>query len=208
MLLRYFTIDKFYSLRLHPSAPRTERVALKDDIIPLKKGFSNREGLFTKSFRVKAGQASGNHFQNCRINHFFYINAQVFHIPMMSMNVDTEVWGQDAASFRPERWITPGGIPASRDLPRGWNGIMTFLDGPRVCLGYRLGRCQYFISFLFLMTGIAVFELKVILATLLRSLEFHVTQADVKTMLSQTLQPVVNGQSGMIPLHVTLAASA
>lgn len=55
---------------------------------------------------------------------------------------------------------------------------------------------------------LAVYELKVILATIIRSLEFNVTEANIKTMLSQTLQPVADGEGGVLPLNVTLASGA
>jgi hypothetical protein len=51
----------------------------------------------------------------------------------------------------------------------------------------------------------AVFEFKVILATLVRSLEFHDTKAVVLQRISPTLQPVVDGKAGYLPIHVTLA---
>ncbi|KAI9065310.1 cytochrome P450 [Trametes sanguinea] len=147
----------------------TERVALKDDVVPLSTPVITPSGEKLTSVRVTAGQ--------------------VFHIPFLTMQVNPAVWGADATVFRPERWLTPGGVPPPSELPHGWSGLVTFCDGPRNCIGYRL----------------AVFEFKVILATLVRSLEFHDTTATVVRKISPTLQPVVDGNGGLLPLHVTLA---
>ncbi|KAI0676401.1 cytochrome P450 [Trametes maxima] len=156
-------------LRLHPASPQTERVALRDDVIPLSKPIVKASGEIISSVRVRAGQ--------------------VFHIPFTTMHVNPTVWGPDAAEFQPARWLTPGGVPPPSDLPHGWSGLVTFCDGPRNCIGYRL----------------AIFEFKVILATLVRSLEFHETTAVVQRKISPTLQPVVDGRGGLLPVHVTLA---
>ncbi|KAH9852216.1 cytochrome P450 [Lenzites betulinus] len=156
-------------LRLHPASPQTERVALHDDVIPLSKPIRTAAGETLTAVNISAGQ--------------------VFHIPFTTMHVNPAVWGPDAARFDPARWLTPGRVPPPAELPHGWSGLVTFCDGPRNCIGYRL----------------AVFEFKVILATLVRSLEFHETTAVVQEKISPTLQPVVDGRGGLLPLHVTLA---
>ncbi|CDO70546.1 hypothetical protein BN946_scf184579.g2 [Trametes cinnabarina] len=156
-------------LRLHPASPQTERVALKDDVIPLSTPIVTPSGEKLTSVRIAAGQ--------------------VFHIPFSTIQVNPAVWGPDATEFNPDRWLTPGGVPPPSELPHGWSGLVTFCDGPRNCIGYRL----------------AIFEFKVILATLVRNLEFHDTTAAVVRKISPTLQPVVDGKGGLLPLHVTLA---
>lgn len=55
------------------------------------------------------------------------------------MHVNPIVWGEDARVFKPERWIVPNGVPPPSELPQGWNGLITFCDGPRNCIGWRLG---------------------------------------------------------------------
>jgi len=60
-------------------------------------------------------------------------------VPFMTMNTNPVVWGPEAGIFNPERWLVPGGIPAPSDLPSGWSGLTTFCDGPRNCIGWRLG---------------------------------------------------------------------
>jgi len=116
---------------------------------------------------------------------------QVFHIPFLAMQTNAQVWGKDANEFKPERWITPGAIPPPSELPHGWSNLVAFCDGPRNCIGYRL----------------AIFESKAILAYLLRSLEFHNTDAIIKRKISPTMQPVVDGKGGVLPLRVGLVQS-
>lgn len=55
------------------------------------------------------------------------------------MNTNQDVWGKNANEFAPERWVVPGGVPPPSELPHGWSGLVTFCDGPRNCIGYKLG---------------------------------------------------------------------
>merc|ERR1712050_157113 len=52
-----------------------------------------------------------------------------------SMNRDPDVWGQDAATFRPERWLEMETLPDSYAFP-------VFNAGPRECLGKRLAMVE------------------------------------------------------------------
>ena len=77
-------------------------------------------------------------------------------IPIYAMNTDKDIWGNDAFEFksvfnqellffvigpdsrcnaRPERWQSP---PESiSENPGVWSNLMTFLGGPRACIGYQ-----------------------------------------------------------------------
>lgn len=46
------------------------------------------------------------------------------------------VW-KDPDTFRPDRWFEE--LPSSDDLPSGWSHLLAFSDGPRSCIGMRLG---------------------------------------------------------------------
>ncbi|TDL23935.1 cytochrome P450 [Rickenella mellea] len=169
--LKYLDAVTKEILRLFPSVPVTERVAMKDDILPLSTPIRMSNGTLSTSFKVQKGQ--------------------VLQIPLMTINTNPKVWGEDAGEFRPERWLTPNAMPPSSELPHGWSNMVTFVDGPRLCIGYR----------------IAVFEFKVILATLIRSLEFHSTDATVnRKLVMQNILPVVDGKAGVLPLRITLAS--
>ncbi|KAJ7060971.1 cytochrome P450 [Mycena amicta] len=150
-------------LRTHPASPQTERLALQDDVIPLSDPITG----IGESFRVKKGQ--------------------VILIPFTTMNTNPTVWGATGPIFDPSRWLQARD-PSAPALPHGWSGLLTFCDGPRNCLGWRL----------------AVLEFKIILATLVRSFTFIDTGALVDEKISPTLQPVVNGQGGHLPLQLKL----
>ncbi|KAI9010411.1 cytochrome P450 [Phycomyces nitens] len=58
----------------------------------------------------------------------------------------TAVWGPDASSFNPERWITPEG-ELRRESQGQWP---VFHGGPRVCLGQNLATLEALIAIAFL----------------------------------------------------------
>lgn len=144
------------SFRLFPPSARNEKVAERDDILPLSKPIVRTDGKVIHEIPIKAGQ--------------------VIHIPTVAINRLPSVWG-DGDAFRPERWIEKKDIPGPDFLPGTWGHMMTFLMGPRSCLGYRL----------------AVFEMKVLLISYVR--QFHIEPAgEIETRMSATIQPRVVGR--------------
>ncbi|KAF9066298.1 cytochrome P450 [Rhodocollybia butyracea] len=116
---------------------------------------------------------------------------QVLRIPLAVLNTSKQVWGNNASEFIPERWIEPGGLPSIDKLPRGpWGDVSSFSDGPRSCIGYRL----------------AILELKIIIAVLVRSFEFECTEAKTTQRLSPNLQPITDGKPAVMPLKVSLVS--
>lgn len=57
------------------------------------------------------------------------------------------VWGEDANEFKPERWLDGARLRSTRDVPLGWNGLLVFSGGPRICLGYRLAVLEFKVKF-------------------------------------------------------------
>ncbi|KAE9383393.1 cytochrome P450 [Gymnopus androsaceus JB14] len=154
-------------LRLRPTSHDTSRVAIRDDVIPLKKPVMLSNGETVTSIPVKAGDS--------------------FVIPFLVMNSDAQVWGPDAHEFVPERWITEGALPSGSELPHGpYSHLSNFIDGPRVCIGWRL----------------AVQEIKLILASMIKNFEFRDTGVKVEKYFSPTVQPFVNGEGAQLPLQV------
>jgi len=163
------------SLRLYPASPQTERVALREDVLPLQ-----------NPIIVPSSTPGG---KPTRLTELKIKKGQVIHIPFKSIHTSERLWGPDAHEFRPERWLTPNGLPKASEMPYGWAGLVAFCDGPRNCIGWRL----------------AVLESKIILATLVRSLEFKETTAQVRPKILQTLQGVVDGKGGVVPIRVSIA---
>ncbi|KDQ08460.1 hypothetical protein BOTBODRAFT_37899 [Botryobasidium botryosum FD-172 SS1] len=155
-------------LRMYPANAHAERVSLKDDALPLRKPLVTSTGKVLTSLRIKKGQ--------------------LISVPSIAINRNNAVWG-DGSTFRPERWLIPGQLPDPSESTQGWSQIFTFLEGPRMCIGYRL----------------AILEFKVILSSLIKTFVFHDTGADVEFVWSTTLQTrIVGKEESSLPLRVTL----
>lgn len=65
--------------------------------------------------------------------------ASVF-VPIRAINRSIAIWGEDAKAFMPERWLEhedekdDGLSPRARAF-QGYHHLLSFLDGPRMCLG-------------------------------------------------------------------------
>ena len=79
-----------------------------------------------------------------------------------AINFSTELWGPDAADFKPERWMAPG--QANAGGAESNYAYMTFLHGPRSCIGSKF----------------AVAELACLLAAFVGTFEFEKTDPTEK----------------------------
>ncbi|KAF8552300.1 cytochrome P450 [Imleria badia] len=134
MALPYLDTVVRETLRVYPPVPATERIATKDDVLSFRKPFTDKHGAVHDSIRVSKGDA--------------------ITIPIMAMNLSTELWGPDAQEFKPERWTC---IPeGASHVPGVWGHLLTFIGGFRGCIGYRF----------------SLVETKAILFILVRTFEF------------------------------------
>ncbi|KAF8598678.1 cytochrome P450 [Ceratobasidium sp. AG-I] len=159
------------TFRLYPVGSQIERTALKDNILKLQNPLKTEKGKEITHLPIKAGQ--------------------LIHIPVPSAGRIKSVWGEDSNEFKPQRWLDASRLRAPIDIPLGWNGLLAFSGGPRICLGYRL----------------AVLEFKVILATYVRRFEFCEAGVTIRTKFVATLQPYVVGDEAkgqQLPLIVSL----
>ncbi|KAG9318040.1 cytochrome P450 [Chiua virens] len=108
------------NLRLHPGFPYMERVAAKDDILPLRHPIIGKEGYELTSIPISAGQT--------------------VIIPIHTINRMDSVWS-DGTNFRPERWMEE--LPQKDLCSTGWSRMLTFSDGPRNCIGFRFALLQF-----------------------------------------------------------------
>ncbi|KAJ7479070.1 cytochrome P450 [Mycena latifolia] len=159
------------TLRLHAPVSMSVRVALSDDVVPLAEPFTDAQGTVHENLRIPKGT--------------------IVVLPLLALNRDAAIWGSDAKEFIPERWESKES-PIANAIPGVWGNMLTFLGGPRSCIGYRF----------------ALIEMKALLFTLIRDFEFElaVPISDVgKKMTSVTQGPILlsNMEAGLqMPLLV------
>ncbi|KAJ7607721.1 cytochrome P450 [Roridomyces roridus] len=125
------------TMRLYAPIHFTQRVAAQDDVIPLSNPYLDKRGNEHQSLVIRQGQ--------------------VIHVPILAVNTDPEIWGEDALKFIPERWENPQTLPTGTSaIPGVYTHLMTFFGGVHNCIGYRF----------------ALVELKAIIFTLVRAFEF------------------------------------
>lgn len=123
------------TLRLHAPVPSTVRIAMKDDILPVDTPFTDKYGVVHDGIKISKGDP-------------------IF-IPILAINRSEAIWGSDAKEFNPDRWAS---LPeVASQVPGVWGHLMTFLGGPRACIGYRF----------------SLVEMKALLFTLVRAFEFE-----------------------------------
>ncbi|KAL4262830.1 cytochrome P450 family protein [Pleurotus pulmonarius] len=148
-------LDAVLRETLYPALPYMERLAMKRDVIPLRKPVRAQDGRVIHEITVLPGQT--------------------VLIPIIALHRLDSTWEAPDA-FRPDRWLT--GLPPADDLCSGWSNLLTFSDGPRNCIGFRL----------------AIFQYKIILAALLRSFRFKETGAQMSLKIASSLQPWILGE--------------
>ncbi|KAF9815666.1 hypothetical protein IEO21_04456 [Rhodonia placenta] len=123
------------TMRLHAPVAATIRVAAKDEVVPLGKPYTDRHGQVHDSVTIPKGSP--------------------VLIPILAMNRSKELWGEDSFEFKPERWEA---IPEPVEhMPGVWSHMMSFLGGPRACIGYRF----------------SLVEMKALVFVLVRAFEFE-----------------------------------
>jgi cytochrome P450 len=87
----------------------------EDDIIPLSVPLHTADNKTTDRISIGSGQ--------------------LVRIPIRTMNRSAEIWGADSKEFKPQRWLEEGGIQGKAKEIQGYRHLLTFVDGPRMCMG-------------------------------------------------------------------------
>jgi len=157
-------------LRLHPAVPANGRACVKDDVIPLSEPITLPSGKQTDRITIAAGTE--------------------LMIPIKVIHRSRAIWGEDAHEFKPERWIDEQGLARKAKELQGWGHLLTFIDGPRTCLG----------------RGFAVAEFKAVLATLIRHYTFSPRDGPTMTLeqgFTLLARPKLEGETTCkLPLRV------
>ncbi|KAI1792354.1 cytochrome P450, partial [Ganoderma leucocontextum] len=157
------------SLRLYPPVPTAIRVPIKDDVIPVSVPFADRHGGVQDGIKINKGSP--------------------IIIPIQTLNRLRSVWGDDSFEFTPERWENPP--EAISNIPGVWGHLLTFLGGPRACIGYRF----------------SLVEMKALVFTVVRAFEFElaVPASDIMSRATIVARPLLRSapeQGTQMPLYV------
>ena len=104
--MRYLRALLNESLRLYPIVPENARQAISDTVLPIGGGKDQTSPVF-----VAKGQFVG--------------------WSLYTMHRRKDLYGEDAETFRPERWLDSGD---KKGLRVGWE-YLPFNGGPRICIG-------------------------------------------------------------------------
>ncbi|GAA5932238.1 cytochrome P450 [Sporobolomyces koalae] len=162
-------------LRLESPVSATVRHAAQDDVIPL-----------TRPIR-------SNLDPTATISHISVRKGQTIFIPITAVNHSKEIFGPDAGEFKPERWLGSEGEKIQGKVGV-WSSMLTFLAGPRSCIGYKF----------------ALLELKTILATLIDEFEFALRDPpfEIERRSAIVMRPLLVGEEllgNRMPLRISLA---
>ncbi|KAH9847039.1 cytochrome P450 [Lenzites betulinus] len=164
------------TLRIHSPVPTTIRIATKDDVIPVSEPFVDRYGKVQDAIRISKGTP--------------------IVIPILSLNRSKRLWGEDAYEFKPERWENPP--EAISSIPGVWGHMLSFLGGPRACIGYRFSLVE---------CAICPPSMKALIFALVRAFEFElaVDPSDIEKKTSIVQRPILRSapeQGGQMPLLI------
>ncbi|KAJ2919662.1 hypothetical protein MD484_g664, partial [Candolleomyces efflorescens] len=142
------------SLRVYATVPFLRREARKTMILPLSKPITSTDGKLMSEIVVPK-------------------DTTIF-ISLLDCNLDPEIWGPDAAEWKPERWMSP--LPetvTAAKIPGVYSNLMTFLGGGRACIGFKFSQL----------------EMKVVLCLLLEVMKFSPTGKKVLWENNLIVQP-------------------
>ncbi|KAG2096080.1 cytochrome P450 [Suillus discolor] len=159
------------TLRLHPPDTTTlSPQAAEDDVLPLSEPVRTMSGNMTDSISIAKGT--------------------LITISMEAINRSLAIWGPDAKEFKPERWLTEDGISGKAKEVQGHRHLLTFVDGPRACLG----------------KDFAIIEFKTVVSVLVKNFVFEMRDGPdtpVEVVRGVLSRPRVVGEDGTgVPLRV------
>ncbi|KAJ7106646.1 cytochrome P450 [Mycena epipterygia] len=154
------------TLRLYPAVAILDRTAVRDTVIPLAESITTVTGERIREIPVQKGQ--------------------LVTLALAGYQRQESRWGQDAHEFKPSRWIE--GTPYQGEAVGPYANLLSFIGGPRTCLGWRF----------------AILEMQVIICELVGKFSFALPETDpVHTRFANTLLPTVRSGEKGAPLCIT-----
>ncbi|KAG2076362.1 cytochrome P450 [Suillus decipiens] len=157
-------------LRFHPPLGEFTRLAAADDVIPLSEPVHTESGEITDSISIAKGT--------------------LITISIAAINRSLAIWGPDAKEYKPDRWLTEDGITGKAKEVQGHRHLLTFVDGPRTCIG----------------KDFAIAEFKAVLSVLVKDFVFEMRDGpntEVEIASGLLPRPRVVGEDGIgVPLRI------
>ncbi|KAJ6586597.1 hypothetical protein B0H10DRAFT_1832604, partial [Mycena sp. CBHHK59/15] len=101
------------TLRMPPVTPLTEQITTEDTVLPLSHAITTASGERISEIPIRQGQ--------------IIMMAHASFVSTISL------WGSDAGEFKPSRWMD--GTTYKGDALGPYANLLSFLGGPRTCLG-------------------------------------------------------------------------
>ncbi|KAL1658452.1 cytochrome P450 [Schizophyllum commune] len=111
-------------------------------------------------------------------------------IAIQNANRNSDIWGEDAQEWKPERWLEP--LPdsvADAHMPGVYSNLMTFLGGGRSCIGFKFSQL----------------EMKVVLVELLDAFKLAASDKELKWRMSVIVSPYLQDQPERSQLPIVLS---
>ncbi|KAH9016232.1 cytochrome P450 [Lactarius pseudohatsudake] len=106
-------------LCLYAPVSATQRSAMHDAEIPLRKPYKDNRGITQSSESIWVSRGDS------------------VSVPIRLLNHLTEIWGEDANEFRPEGWESIQGAAHALPDPGVYGHLVTFFAGAHGCISYR-----------------------------------------------------------------------
>ena len=124
----------------------------------------------------------------------------------MDINRSGALWGADAATFDPTRWLESAEhtklTNARKEEIQGYHHLLTFSSGPRICLGRNFALIGIKVTF---SVFFFPFDCLAVLSVLTRNFSFELPgpDTDIGFFKSIGTQPIVVGEDGpKVPLVI------
>ncbi|KZV63587.1 cytochrome P450 [Peniophora sp. CONT] len=156
------------TLRVYPAVRLITRQAAANSILPLGKPVVGIDGQVVHSIFVPEGTT--------------------IILDLAGANTDEDLWGEDAKTWRPERWLD--GVPSNvidGHIPSIYSHLMNFSAGPKSCVGWRF----------------ALVLIKIVVAHLVSRYTFTPSGHEISWIDAVVTSPTVKGgERPMLPLRV------
>ncbi|KAJ3862444.1 cytochrome P450 [Lentinula novae-zelandiae] len=160
------------TLRLYTPASAVTRRARQDAIIPLLKPIIGLDGTEIHEVAVP--------------------NDTAVIVSLSNSNRNSDLWGEDADEWKPERWLSP--LPKAlveARIPGVYSHLMTFLGGGRSCIGFKFSQL----------------EMKVVISTLVEKFQFSPSSKDSEIFwqMNGVTAPVIGKDNHpQLPMNISL----